>query len=141
MSSTTAAASHLKTHKTNCERGANFHLASPLFLIPGCTRHTVSSDLKKNRNPLATHHHDSDPSKSAAVHDAQFSVAISCCMVWRSLLVWFTYSYLVMELAQFPSLIIFEDTLLCSGHVMIAFPVGVSEIDQHCTLAQLLLDV
>ena len=47
MSSTTAAASHLKTHKTNCERGANFHLASPLFLIPGCTRHTVSSDLKK----------------------------------------------------------------------------------------------
>ena len=41
------AASHLKTHKTNCERGANFHLASPLFLIPGCTRHTVSSDLKK----------------------------------------------------------------------------------------------
>ena len=68
------------------------------------------------------------------------SVAVSCCMVWRSLLVRFSYSYIVVALAQFPGGIIFEETLVCSGHVMLAFRASVFEIGQICTMAQLLLE-
>ena len=45
------------------------------------------------------------------------SVAVSYCMDSRSLLFRFSYSYIIVALAQFPGVIIFEDTLLCSGHV------------------------
>ena len=60
-------------------------------------------------------------------------------MNWRSSLFRFSYSYIVVALLHFPCVILIEDTLLCSGHVMKAFPVAVSELGQMCTLAQLLL--
>ena len=61
-------------------------------------------------------------------------------MNWRSSLFRFSYSYIVVALLHFPCVILFEDTLLCSGHVMIAFRFRVSEMGQICTMAQLLLD-
>ena len=48
------------------------------------------------------------------------SVAGSCCMNWRSSLFRFSYSYIVVALLQFPCVIIFEDTLLCSGRATVA---------------------
>ena len=48
-------------------------------------------------------------------------------MDWRGPLFGFSYSYIVVVLLQFPAVIIFENTLLCSGHVMKAFLVGVYE--------------
>ena len=60
-------------------------------------------------------------------------------MNWRSSLFRFSYSYIVVALLHFPCVILIEDTLLCSGHVIKAFPFGVSELGQMCTLAQLFL--
>ena len=61
-------------------------------------------------------------------------------MNWRSSLFWFLYSITVVALLQFPSLMLFEYTLLCSGHVMIAFRFRVSEMAQIFPFAQLLLE-
>ena len=51
-------------------------------------------------------------------------------MNWRSSLFRFSYSYIVVALLHFPCVILIEDTLLCSGHVMKAFRFGVFEIGQ-----------
>ena len=45
-------------------------------------------------------------------------------------LLMFSYSYTVVAFAQFPVVMIFEDTLLFSGHVMDAFDAPFSEIGQ-----------